>query len=79
MALPRAYSNKYILWSVFLVAKYRAVIQNAAASGELGNCMVPVLAAAVVYGTFRAERAFASVASLKMPNSVTEDLVGQGS
>ena len=78
VALPRAYSNKYCLWSVFLIAKYRAVIQDAASSGDLGGCLAPVIGAAVVYGAFRAERVFSNL-SLSIPKSVSEDLVRQGS
>jgi hypothetical protein len=62
VALPRAYSSKYALWAGFLLLRHRAAAAAAVAggdfTGDLGCLAGAVLAAAAVFGAFRAEAYF---------------------
>ena len=78
VSLPRAYSNKYVLWTLFLTAKYRAEIQEAFASGETSTGLLALAVAVAVYGGFRAERKFASLL-VKLPSGAILDASRQGS
>ena len=57
VALPRAYSNKYALWCVFLLAKYRNAVQDAVAAGGDPDLLKAVGVAAIIFVAYHAERA----------------------
>ena len=57
VALPRAYSNKYALWGLFLLVKYRDAVQDAVAAGGDPDMFKAVGTAAVVFGAYHFERA----------------------